>query len=60
MPVNARDSAGTAQGQSRDKTGTNRNKQGQADEYNNLHQYQHSYIDFPFKNHCSDACTPCF
>ena len=27
-----------------------------ADEYNSLHQYEHSYIDFPCKRHCSNAC----
>ena len=31
-----------------------------ADEYNSLHQYEHSYIDFPCKSHCSNACKPCF
>ena len=27
-----------------------------ADEYNSLHQYDLSYIDFPCKSHCSNAC----
>ena len=29
------------------------------DEFNSLHQYEHSYIDFPCKIHCSNACKPC-
>ena len=31
-----------------------------ADEYNSLHQYEHSYIEFPCKSHCSNACQPSF
>ena len=31
-----------------------------ADEYINLHQYEHTYIDFPFKRHCSNSCNPYF
>ena len=31
-----------------------------AEELNSLHQYEHSYIDFPCKRHCSNACKPCF
>ena len=31
-----------------------------ADECNSLHQYEHSYIDFPCHKHCSNACKPCF
>ena len=29
-------------------------------EYNSLHRYEHSYIDFPCKSHCSNTCKPCF
>ena len=25
-----------------------------------LHQYEHSYIDFPCQSHCSNVCKPCF
>ena len=31
-----------------------------ADEYNILHQYEHSFNNFPCKSHCSNACKPCF
>ena len=31
-----------------------------ADEYNSLHQNEHSYIDFPCQSDCSNACKPCF
>ena len=31
-----------------------------ADEYNSLHQYKHSYINFHYKSHCSNACKTCF
>ena len=30
------------------------------DEYNSLHHYEHIYIDFPCKSHCSNASQPCF
>ena len=31
-----------------------------ADEYNSLHKYQYSYIDFSGKSHCSTARKSCF